>query len=402
MNSRSLLGVSVVANIVLLGALIYSFNDRSGQPSEKPATQSAITNTTSIARPSVRTITVTNQLERNFDWRAVESENYKEYIANLRSIGCPEETIRDIIIADVNKLFESRRKELASGKRFEFWRTEDPFARVMDEEAIQKRAELAKEKKALIKELLGIEVDDPSALAAVANPLSMMLDFLSEEKQAKVGELMQQFQAKIARSYSGGSIDVDEMKAIMKMQKEFEADLAGILTPEEFENFQLSLSHTAMSMRMEMRTFNPTEQEFRDIFAIRKAFDDEYGYLGLPDAKEERQRRITAEQDMKKQIKSMLGEERYKEYERAQDWKFQNIAKFAERNGLQQEAAIQVYEMDRIAREEIDRLRMDGNLDHQKQLEVIRELEAETDNNIRNLLGEKAFEAYKNGPGRVR
>ena len=34
-----------------------------------------------------------------FDWRMVESEDYKKYIANLCAVGCPEKTIRDIIIA---------------------------------------------------------------------------------------------------------------------------------------------------------------------------------------------------------------------------------------------------------------------------------------------------------------
>ena len=33
-----------------------------------------------------------------FSWRDVESPDYPVYIANLRAIGCPEQTIRDIIM----------------------------------------------------------------------------------------------------------------------------------------------------------------------------------------------------------------------------------------------------------------------------------------------------------------
>ena len=49
----------------------------------------------------------TNVLVRRqyFSWSQVESADYPTYIANLRSIGCPEQTIRDIIIADVNALY---------------------------------------------------------------------------------------------------------------------------------------------------------------------------------------------------------------------------------------------------------------------------------------------------------
>src|SRR5438477_10715956 len=45
-----------------------------------------------------------------FNWSSVESADYKRYIANLRATGCPEETVRDIIIADVDKLLESRNR----------------------------------------------------------------------------------------------------------------------------------------------------------------------------------------------------------------------------------------------------------------------------------------------------
>jgi hypothetical protein len=38
---------------------------------------------------------------RQFIWTQIESTNYSEYIANLRSIGCPERTVRDIVTADV-------------------------------------------------------------------------------------------------------------------------------------------------------------------------------------------------------------------------------------------------------------------------------------------------------------
>src|SRR6185369_1114568 len=39
-----------------------------------------------------------------FQWGQLESEDYRTYINRLRSIGCPEETIRDLIIADLEKL----------------------------------------------------------------------------------------------------------------------------------------------------------------------------------------------------------------------------------------------------------------------------------------------------------
>src|SRR5262249_55086014 len=56
---------------------------------------------------AVRTNTVVRR--QFFTWQEVESPDYPTYIANLRDIGCPEQTIRDIIIADVNALYARRR-----------------------------------------------------------------------------------------------------------------------------------------------------------------------------------------------------------------------------------------------------------------------------------------------------
>src|SRR5690348_2993412 len=59
-----------------------------------------------------------------FSWQEVESPDYPTYIANLRNIGCPEQTIRDIIIADVNALYARRRAlELVTPEQ-QWWRSE--------------------------------------------------------------------------------------------------------------------------------------------------------------------------------------------------------------------------------------------------------------------------------------
>jgi hypothetical protein len=48
-----------------------------------------------------------------FDWRELEAPDYPTYIANLRAINCPEQTVRDIITADVASLFALKREGLA-------------------------------------------------------------------------------------------------------------------------------------------------------------------------------------------------------------------------------------------------------------------------------------------------
>jgi hypothetical protein len=61
-----------------------------------------------------------------FTWQEVESSDYRAYVANLREIGCPEQTIRDIIIADVNALYARKRAtdpDIVTPEH-QWWRTE--------------------------------------------------------------------------------------------------------------------------------------------------------------------------------------------------------------------------------------------------------------------------------------
>ena len=51
---------------------------------------------------------------QSFDWKQIEAADYPTYIENLRAIGCPEETVRDIITADVAGLYEER--EVTAGQ----------------------------------------------------------------------------------------------------------------------------------------------------------------------------------------------------------------------------------------------------------------------------------------------
>ena len=39
-------------------------------------------------------------------WAMLESDDYRKYISNLRAVSCPEAVIRDIIVADLDDLYQ--------------------------------------------------------------------------------------------------------------------------------------------------------------------------------------------------------------------------------------------------------------------------------------------------------
>ena len=403
MNARRLLLVSTAINLCLLGAVVWlakrepRASNSKAEPLARPA---AVVAPASAPAPEPASA-VPAKPAQSFDWRLVESEDYKKYIANLRAIGCPEETIRDIISADVKKLFDSRKRSLsASTNKFEYWKTGTFFSGMINEEKIKQSQELAKEKRALLKELLGVAPEEKPDLLGGMNPFESMLDFLPAEKQTEVAELFQKYQAKMVKGLSGGTPDAEDMKKIQGAQKEMETELGKILTPDELESYQLRMSQTAMMMRMQLASFDPSEQEFRDIFKLKKNFDDQFGSFGmLSQDKAEKEKYNAAKKELDNQVKSLLGDTRYDDYERAQDYAYQGIYRVADRNGLGKETANKVYDMKKAAEEQANKLRVDNTLSPDQRAEALKGIRAETENSIHSVFGDKAWQSYQSQPG---
>ena len=145
MRWRVLLLLSLLANVVLAVGLVLSA--RHTAELARAASQEE-TNS-----PSVMTNVV---LRKQFlSWSHVESPDYAIYIQNLRSIGCPEQTIRDIIIADVDALYARRRATEIISPEQEWWRSE-PSPEVV-KLATEKLLTMENERRALLTRLLGPE-----------------------------------------------------------------------------------------------------------------------------------------------------------------------------------------------------------------------------------------------------
>lgn len=332
---------------------------------------------------------------KRFTWHEVESADYREYVANLRSIGCPEETIRDIIRADVRKLFEEKKRQARGGPRkFEYWKASgNPMAAMLGDPETRKRMEALEKEKGEILKALGIEPDPMQSILEMAvNPMDTMFDFLTDDKKAQVMSAMAEMQGAMADA--AGDVTMDG-EGILKAQRDMEEAIRKILTPEEFRDYQLRFSMTANMMRSQLGAFNPSEEEFLSIFELQEAFDREHLVLGMGNPTEEEQRqRAEAEVALKEQIKATLGEARYAEYERSQDFQFQQVHRVVERAGLDPRVAVEVYEMKQVAEAEANRIRMNAELEGSAKQAALQAVRQETERALQEKLGEEAWGQY--------
>jgi hypothetical protein len=402
MKTRVLLVASLLLNAGLAAAFFLAspVSSTRVEGEANPSSSSTAKNPKKADR-TVRTIQ--KVVDRDLDWARVEASDYREYIANLRDISCPEETIRDIIIADINKLYASKMAALyPSPKEFKFWKVEDRVARREGKELDEQRHVLEKEKRDLIKELLGVDYEQELArLSGRPDEDAWRYGFLTPEQQEQVRALRDKYrdQERAMWNENGGNWNAETRAKWAAMRAQREAELAQLLGPQEFQEYMLRNSWTARNMREELTAFQPNEEEFRKVFEMRKGFDDQFGFTRDGGDEALREQRRVAQQQLDEQMRALLGEQRFHEYQISQSPRFREIYDFAQRHDLPRSTAEAAYDIRRAAEDQRRKLESDGNLTGEQRSALLKTLSSDTENALTTTFGPEVWTDYRRRDG---
>jgi hypothetical protein len=335
-----------------------------------------------------------------FEWSQLESTDYRQYIANLRAVGCPEATVRDIIITDVMRLYAARRgKFYQNGRAFKYWET-DEKRKLKHTQLEEREAQLAlidKELPAVLRELLGVNYErEVNKYFVDAEEDDRRLAFLAGDKRERVLALRDQFEGRreqTLREVPDGKPTPGQIQLLRQIDREQEAALAGVLTEEERQEFDLINSPTADRMRRELVGFNPSEAEFREIFAREQALDAAYAYEDTGD-ESVRAAKAAEEQKMREDIQAALGPERAAQFELTRNPDFQSLTLLAERFELPPDVSQTVLDMRRMAEEARQQLLTNQDIPADKRNAALNAIQAEAERSTRETLGDKAYAEY--------
>ncbi|HZV35964.1 MAG TPA: hypothetical protein VFB72_15420, partial [Verrucomicrobiae bacterium] len=285
-----------------------------------------------------------------FSWQEIESADYPAYIANLRAIGCPEPTIRDIIVADVNQLYAVKRAEVPTPD--DQWWTYNRDPDLVDE-ANDKLSALEQERQNLLTALLG--PNWAAADAAAATGISLAGPVLGELSQ----EIKHAVLEAVARSQQRTQQYLDAQKlankpadpvALAKLGQQLRADLAQILTPAQLEEFLLRYSQTAADLRTRLRGVQVTPDEFRNLFRI---VDPVEQGVNLAEGDARTGLATSATNQIDAALKNVLGPARYQAYLTTQEPAYQEAMNTADENGgATPQQILGVYEINRATLQE--------------------------------------------------
>ena len=340
-----------------------------------------------------------------FHWGDLESKDYREFIARLRTIGCPEQTIRDLIIADIDKLYAARIQGLRPRRpSLNYWESEEAeLANNFDQrEWTRKEREIEREKGRVVKELLGVDLAaERQRNKGEVDQFERRLAFLPEDKRAELRDLMDTWsekeQALRDKAWDTGEPLSEEDRIRLRLLREDrDHALSRALDPEQKEHFELSMSPTAEALRHDLYGMGASEGDFRSLYELRRNFEeawprDEINTGDEATLKSWGQALMTLEE----QVKGVLGEERFAMYQRGQDYRFHELNATISRFGLPRERAAEAYEYLRLSQMERNRILQTSSFTPDQQVEISSRIDAETDRALRELMGAGPFHFYK-------
>ena len=389
MRVRILLLVSLVLNVALaIGLVMWMAAASNSQPRPVPLPNIAAVN----ARPVP--ILKTNVLIRPqfFTWRNVESQDYAVYVANLRALGMPETTIRDIIVADVDQIFAKRRRDEAAKQDIEWWRsTPSPEAQ---SNTLARAEALEAERGALLARLLGEDwnkgqTEQQFAPLALTGPV---LGNLSDELKANVQDIAKRSADRVRDFFTQAQTNGTAPNAIelAKMREETRQQLAAVLNPQQLEEFLLRYSENANRLRQELTGVNATPEEFRSLFRAIDAIDREIQVRYAGDDAASQRARSALEQQRIAAIRNTLGTDRFEAYQTVRDPAYREALAVAQQAGGDENAALALYEINRATTDELNRIRVDPSLTEAQRQQQLQQAELEQQKARALVLGEPA------------
>jgi hypothetical protein len=273
-------------------------------------------------------VSLPSPIQPGFHWSQIESPDYRTYMDNLRRIGCPEATIRDLITADVQALYRTKRRGALQSLAAPYWQAGFGQAATNHAELVR----LYSEERAVLTTLLGIVTDVSPATDSVPGTVNELkfCDAL-EPKRAAIQERWHRFElAKLGvlAGADGREATAEEIAELHALEVEQEAALNRLLTPSERIEFDVRNSPSARYLRQSLLGVEVNETEFRALFQTRKEFD---GRLAAAATGEDA---LAAHHDFQTAAAQLLGPDRFARFERSQNPEFQEFFRYGAANDL--------------------------------------------------------------------
>ena len=370
-----LLAVSLVANVALVGVLYFSrFSTpvaASGSAGESSAKNSA-------------------GADHSAKSDALRAALASGDITALEAAGLSPEVARQLALGRAFAHFAAAMRN-GSGKSADgkWWQKPDP-SRLTREQ----RDQLAQARREMSDALIAATGSD---LMSGNNLSEANLSFLAEAKRDALRRILSDYQDMMDQYGSAGGISLASDREKMKLlREERDRDIAAALSPEEFADYQMRTSATADLLRSRYGNAITSEDEFKQLYALQKTFDDKFPVENLasrvtPDGMKARS---DAALQLQNDMRAAVGDDAYAALSRASDSDLRSVDALVARLNLAPDTT------DRVAAErdsyaaESQRIMADTATPFPERRAQLQQLATQAKSDLTATLGAEAADAY--------
>jgi hypothetical protein len=341
------------------------------------------------------------EVHRQLDWRLLALADLHRCVANLREVGCPEATIKDIILAEVNRRYAPRERALKMRyEDYELWESPSPGARNVLDSQMQLSA-LYAEKKALLRDLLGVEVELPMPKGlrdGAQSQLEMALATLPEGKRAQVRSIQEGYLAEMQRLKVNtlNFLEGPDVELLAKLKAERWRELAKTLTPDELVDFHLQTSSLGQMVRARAGS-DVSEPEFREAYKkILAKYTDAAANESADSASlMASMSKLRGEALRGDVFKEVLGDQRWTEMQQARDPVYRQLKEAGAQMGLPAEVIEKAYAVQQAARQDFAQQFSNPNLSNEERQRMAKEYSDSMTKGMRDVFGEEGFRKFQ-------
>ena len=372
--------IVILALLVVNATLVYAFVTRNPAPPHSFAPQII----TEVQEITPEFVEKSETLEL-----IAPRENYGTLTEQLRERGVSKDLIRQMVLATINRdfLFDQQAQRIDTP----YWKRPP----LDNYETVLANLELEDSKRNLLLEIFGDEIIDDQLFDNLFKPLNETLAFLSSDKQIALDSLIRSNQA--ANTPRGSGFLRENWADRKTSQQDLKQAVQELLSQDEYMEYQLRESALAGTMRRSMDGMDYSEQEYRDIYAIRDALEtnaiSQSGRGGREDL-------LAAQAEANQLIKDYLGPSRFEEYERLQDPVYRSLQSVGERYGASDANVLAVYDVTNDATSRLQEVTENRNLSRSERRQKMEEIQTEINVQVIDIVGEEAARSVQQNTSR--
>ena len=379
----TILTVSIVANIALL-VIVASRPQVNSQVSESSSPKGYPVTTIPTASSTLSEADTASLIRSQ---ELLATDDLPTLVARLRAARFSPMDIRGIVSARLSEQYGARRKAaIADLEVVPYWQGSSSFPR--NPEAGAEVTRLFREQKDRLKQLLGPDANPNDEWSQMLRQREF--GYLPSDKVDRMQNILadyKELRSKVFLNTYGARMPEDQEK-LQLIEMEQRADLETLFTPDELVAYDMRTSTIAKLLRNNLRSFKPTEAEYRALYLLTEAANpDRQNPRVLPIGPANNPALI----QLQEEIETALGPKRAAEYLLKTKSEYMQVDRLTTRLGLPATITPKVYSTGEDFRQRVRTIQSNQTLTVETRASQLKALALEAEQQFTHLLGQRGL-----------